>query len=325
MKVSISQISNQQNATSQISSVTQTSASGTLSAVTQSASTQSAGAHQPVGMAGIAGVLGVNPAPNQPAAISTSSISTSSVSTQNAGAAGNPAQATSSPAIVPGSGPGIPSNLPVVIASGQQNNSSYTPGGYYPPPPAGYYPPPPGYYPPPPGYYPPQNYYPQASSGGAQSIPDSRQGNISVMQPGAYPAIAQQSLPQSASGYPAPVYYPPPGYYPPSYAGAQQQGAPLQNYPSYPASGSNYAQPGYQGMSQVTESPNAPALNGPAQSSSQAVLTSNPASSSAVPAQAPVAITTFSVVGPESTSSSLTSSSSPVVDKLTNLLSDKAL
>ena len=113
MKVSISQISNQQNAASQASSVTQTSAVTQTSTSSALPSTQSAGASQPVGMAGIAGVLGVNPAPNQSITTSATSVAsnnTSSVSnimgipsvtsaapTQSAGVGGGtlPAQAPS--------------------------------------------------------------------------------------------------------------------------------------------------------------------------------------------------------------------------------------
>jgi hypothetical protein len=250
IKVSISQISNQQNATSQTSAVTQTSTSSTLPGVTQ-----------PAGMSGIAGVLGVNPAPNQPIVASTASVPsnntqsssnvTSSMSTQSIGAGGNgdsAAQISSLPATVAGSVSGIAQNQPIGIVSGQQSIVPYPPVGYYPPPP-------PGYYPPPPGYYPPPNYYPQVSSGAAQSIPDSRQGNMqveSVMQPAAYPAVAQQNVPQRVSSYPAPGYYPGPGYYPPLYP-VPQQGAVPQNYPSNLVVGYNSPQSGYQGVSQVAD------------------------------------------------------------------------
>lgn len=284
LKVSISQIANQQNAVGQASSVTQTS-TGSAS----SGATQSVGTTQTVGMANIAGVLGVNPAANQattqvitpnttlpinnvvnvPSAAITQNVvaNTNGVIAQSAGAppSTNGVGATvalSQGSVSTASTPRVVQVMPADNTNSQQKNSAYPSHGYYPPPPS-YYPPPPGYYPPPPpSYYPPPVYY----------------------SPSAY--------------YPPPGYYPPAAY--PPQGGVQQQSAYAQNYPGYPARHVE-AQPG--GVSHIANQSNASDGNMSASTSSAPLPQA--ASISAAAATSPSAVPT------------------PVVDKITDLLASK--
>ena len=324
LKVNISEISNQQNVVSQTTGATQitTSANNVVSGITQSAGA--------TGMAGILGIsptttqAGINNGANTSASPSNNTLSVASIlgipnansatSTQGVSAAVNGAvtQAAGSPALV--AGITSPNILPAMVVqppsvdavnTTPQRNTVYPPPGYYPPSPPGY--PPPGYYPPPPNYYPPTAYYPQAGSGMMQSIPDSKQSNVTQTQLATQPGAMQPNLPQGGG---SPGYHPPvPGYYP--YM-AQQQGIPAQNYPSYPPPGYYPYQPGYPPPGSVP-----PVYQG------TQISPGIPDASNATAPSTSAGATTMPVSAGATTASTALAAPAPVVSQIADILSSK--